>query len=218
MWFGGVTEHLTASLDDRAVAVDSRISTLHDEWVAGMLRFGSAPILVAALLNIFEFYYVRRQRFSWALGCAFFNAFLAGGTLSLTFTGWFNKNWRPTTFLILVALLSSNTVLGTLGGEARLLFISSILLMVGTGSLLPWPRRFQIYFNLLCLLAFAIQSAWIPSPEGMGAYKLVSLITAASLSWFTRYVRDRFVREHEESEQIVRESERTLRQMFDADR
>ena len=51
-----VIEYLTASLRDQTAAIDSRASTMRHEWVARMVRFGATPILIAALLNVFEFH------------------------------------------------------------------------------------------------------------------------------------------------------------------
>jgi PAS domain S-box-containing protein len=212
----GVIEHLTASLRDRTAAIDARASTLGDEWVTRMVRFGAVPILIAALLNIVEFHLASHSIESWALRCAWFNCLLALTTLSLTFTKWFIERWRSAAFLILTALVASNTVLGTLGGQPKLLFISLILLMVGTGSILPWPRRVQLTYLALCVGAYVTQTFWVPSLDGLGPYKLMSLLTAAAMSYFTCYVRDRFVRECEGSARLIRESEATLRQIFDA--
>ena len=212
----GVIQHLTASLKDKTTAVDSRVSTMGEEWVARMVRFGALPILIAALLNIVEFHRASLPVESWALRCAWFNCLLAIATLSLTFTKWFIKRWRSAAFVILTALVASNTVLGTLGGQPKLLFISLILLMVGTGSILPWPRRVQVTYIALCVGAYVTQTFWVPSLDGLGPYKLMSLLTAATMSYFTCYVRDRFVREYEDSARLIRESEATLRQIFDA--
>ena len=88
--------------------------------------------------------------------------------------------------------------------------------MVGSGSILPWSKRVQLTFILMCLAAFAIQTFWVPSLDGLGLYKAMSLLTATAMSYFTCYLRDRFVREHDESERLIRESERALRQIFDA--
>jgi PAS domain S-box-containing protein len=211
-----VIEHLTASLRDRTAAIDSRNSTMGDEWVARMVRFGATPILIAALLNIVEFQGANGSVSSWALRCAWFNFFLALTTLSLTFTKRFIRSWQGAAFFILSALLASNTVLGTLGGQPKLLFISLILLMVGTGSILPWPRRVQVAFIALCVGAYVTQTFWVPSLDGLGPYKLMSLLTAAAMSYFTCHVRGRFVREHEDSARLIGESEAALRQIFDA--
>ncbi len=189
---------------------------MRDGLVVRMVRFGATPILVAALLNVFQFHEKTGLYWSWALGCAWFNAFLGSSTLALSFVEGFTKKWRPVMFVVLLGLIGSDTVLGTIGHEPKLLFISLILLMVGTGSILPWSIRVQISFNLLCLTVWVAQGFWVPSLDGMGAYKMLALITAASLSYFTCYLRDRFVREYEESERTILESESSLRQLFDA--
>ncbi len=212
----GVIEDLTASLRDTTAAVDARTAARRDAFVVRMVRFGAAPILVAALLNIVQFHRSGQLFWSWALGCACFNGLLGASTVALTFTSRFARKWRPVTFLAVSALVASDTVLGTVGHEPKLLFISLILLMVGTGSLLPWSIRLQLSFNLLCLTAWVTQTFWVPSLDGLGLYKLVALSTAAALAWFSCYARHRYVREHEESERAVRESEGILRQIFDA--
>ena len=207
---------LTASLRDTTPTTDSRASMKRDAWVVRMVRFGAAPILVAALLNIFQFHRSSGLFWSWALGCAWFNGLLGSGALALSFAKRFTRKWRPVTFLILTALVASDTVLGTVGHQPKLLFISLLLLMFGTGSILPWSIRVQICFNLLCLAAWVTQSFWVPSLDGLGAYKLMALTTAAALSYFTCFLRDRFVSEYEESERMILESEGALRQIFDA--
>ena len=211
-----VIEDLTASLRDTDRPMDSRASMRRDAWVVRMVRFGAAPVLVAALLNVFQFHEKTGLYWSWALGCAWFNAFLGVSILTSSFVKGFAKKWRPVMFVVLLGLIGSDTVLGTIGHEPKLLFISLILLMVGTGSILPWSIRVQIGFNLLCLAVWVAQGFWVPSLDGMGAYKMLALITAASLSYFTCYLRDRFVREYEESERTILESESSLRQLFDA--
>ncbi len=180
-----------------------------------MIQFGAIPITIAALLNILEFYSAGAPHWSWALRCALFNSFLGVTALCLTSTRWFTRHWRPMTFLILSALIASDTVLGTLGQQAIMLYSSLMLLMLGTGALLPWPKRVQLCFNLVCLVSWAVMSWWAPY-DFQTVYKITSMITAAGLSYFTCYTSDRYVREHEESERIIRESEAALRQVFDA--
>jgi PAS domain S-box-containing protein len=211
-----VIEYLKASLSDTSSASDPRASVRSDAWVVRMVRCGGTAVLVAALLNLFQFHRASGLFWSWALACAWFNFLLANVTFGVTFCKRFTKHWRPVMFLILSALVTSDTVLGTLGGEPKLLFISLILLMVGTGSLLPWPIRIQVCFDLVCLVAWVTESAWVPSSDGLTAYKMVALTIAAALSLFCCYVRVRFVSEYNESERIILESEAALRQIFDA--
>ena len=181
-----------------------------------MVRFGAVPIVVAALLNIFQFLRSTGLVWSWALGCAYFNFVLGGTALALSYAKGFIGKWQPLTFFILAALVVSDTVLGTLGHEPKLLFISLLLLMVGTGSLLPWSIRVQSYFNLVCLTAWLTQIGGVPSLDGPEVYNLFALTTAAALACFTCWMRERFVRMHRESERIIRDSASSLRQMFDA--
>ena len=206
-------EDLTANLRSSIEPGDSSAAAGRDAWPARTVRFGTVPVLIAALLNIFQFHHATGGYGGWALWCAWFNGALAITTFSLTFMRWFPRHWRPAAFLTIAALVVSDTVLGTLGGQPKLLFISLLLLMFGTSSILPWSRRIQVVFNVLCVGAWFTQSFWVPSLDGLGAYKLMGMMTAAALSYFTCYVRDRFVLSYEESARIIRESEATLRQI-----
>jgi len=196
--------------------MDSRASMMRAAWVARMVQLGTLPILLISIVNIVEFYPKNGTGWSWALGCAALNFFLCVTCLSLSFTRWFTRNWLSVVCFLLTALVASKTVLGISARDPMLLFVSSILLMAGTGSILPWPVRVQVYFDLMCLAAWTIQSLWLPSLDGNGLYEIAALLTAMLVSWFTCYARDSFVRAHEKSERIIRDSEGALRQIFDA--
>jgi PAS domain S-box-containing protein len=211
-----VIEHLSASLRDEGGANDSQAAKLRDRWVAQMVRFGAVPILIATLLMMLHSYDTVGLRWSWGGVCVLFDLGLSVTCLSLTFTKWFTRHWRPLSLLLLTALIVSNTGIDTLGNEPLPVYIMLLLLMVGTGSILPWPQRYQLILILVSLSSWAIENEWVPTIDGTLLYRIAGLLTAAALSWFTCYVRDRFVREHEEADRIVGESERTLRRMFDA--
>ncbi len=209
-------EYLTASLRDTPDATDSRASMMRAAWVARMVQLGTLPILLISIVNIVEFYPKNGARWSWALGCALVNFFLSFTCLSLSFTRWFSRNWLPVVCFLLTALIASKTVLGITSRDPMLLFVSSILLMAGTGSMLPWPTRVQVYFDLMCLAAWSIQSLWLPAVDGNRPYEAAALLTAMIVSLFTCYARDSFVTAHEKSNQTIKESEGALRQIFDA--
>ena len=212
----GVIEQLSASVKDQQVARDSRLSRLRDLWVKKMVRWGAVPITVATILVMLHYYDVIGFHWSWGWGCVLFSLLLIAVCLYLTFTEWFLCKWQLVCLILLTGEVISYTGIGTVGYEPMLLYIALMLVMLGTASILPWSQRYQVFFNLVCLTSWGFASWWMPSKDRTGLYHIAGLVTATALSWFTCYVRDRFVHDHEQSEKSVRESERTLRQMFDA--
>jgi PAS domain S-box-containing protein len=209
-----MVEYLTTSLRDATEAIDSRTTIVRNAWVTRLVQFGTLLIMIFSTFNVVEFY---GPRWSWALGCAWLSVVLSVGCLSLTFTRWFNRNWRPVVFLFVSALTASDAVLAAFGHQESKLFVFSlVLMMVGTGSILPWSTRYQISFNLMCLTSYVVHVFRVPAFDGNEVYEIVGVLTAAALSWFSCAARDRFVRRHEESERALRESQGALRQIFDA--
>ena len=205
---------MLATLGDTTNEMDGRATLMRDAWVIRMVQFGAVPILIFSILNVVEFY---GPRWSWALGSAWLSVLLSVICISLTFTRWFTRHWRATVLFFLVALTASDAMLAALGHQESKLFVFSVvLMMVGTGSILPWSTRYQVSFNLLCLVSYAVRTLRVPILDGNEAYEIIGMITAAAISWFSCHTRDRFVRRHEESECISRESEGALRQIFDA--
>src|SRR5690242_8793728 len=140
---------MTTILNDTRNPMDSLAPMSSDAWVAKMVQFGGAIILIFSLLNVVEF---SGSGWSWASGCAWLSVVLTVSGLSLTFTRWFTGNWRPIVFSIVTALTVSDAMLAAFGHQESKLFVFSLLLMmVGTGSILPWSTRYQLSFNLVCL-------------------------------------------------------------------
>ena len=207
-----MTEYLKATARDTSNAIEAS-PMMRDAWVARMNQFGAVLILLVSLINVVQFH---GPHWSWGLGCAWFNCFLSVTCLSLTFTRWFVRNWRPAVFFLLTALIVSNTVIGTIGQAPMLLFLSLILLIAGTGSILPWSSGYQISFNAVCLISYAVHLGGVSVFDSDESYKILGLVTSAMLAWFSAAARNRFVGKHEETERISRESEAALRQIFDA--
>jgi PAS domain S-box-containing protein len=205
---------ITAIFSDSSNAIESRATRMSEGWAARMVQFGTVLILAFSLLNVVE---CSSPRWTWGLGCAWLSVLLSVVCLSLTFTRWFTRNWRPLMFFVVAAITISHTLLALFGHQdSRLFVFALLLLMVGTGSILPWPTRYQVAFNLLCLTSYAAHLSRFPGVGGNEPYEIAGIIIAAALSWFSCDARERFVKRHEESERIIRESERTSRQMFDA--
>jgi len=196
--------------------MDARAATMRDAWVIRVIRFGTTPIIAACVLLMMQLYVRVGLHWTWGWSGALFNSVISAICLGLTFGTWFTHRWRPIAFTLLSLILASNTVIGTVGGEPMLLYIASMLLVLGSGSLLPWSTRYQLAFNGLVLLSWGTEMRYDGSLDPIALYHCAGLVTAVALSHFTCYVRDRFVKEHEESSKRVRESEAALRQIFDA--
>jgi PAS domain S-box-containing protein len=187
-----------------------------DVGAARMIQLTAAAFVIEALLNIAQFHQQTSVPSLITLTCVWFNLFLGLGSLLVAGTEAFTARWRQAIFFFLIALLAGNTVLGTIGKEPLQLFMSLIILMVGTGILLPWSVKLQISFDLLCLGTWALQIFWNFSHDDFGSYKIAGVIMAAAVSYFACAGRESSIEERKESERKIRENEITLRQIFDA--
>jgi two-component system, sensor histidine kinase and response regulator len=136
--------------------------------------------------------------------------------LGLTLTDWFRSHWRSCTFALTAALVVNDTVMGTFGGQATLLFVSLMLLLMGTGSLLPWSPGWQGVFNAVCLAAWGVQDLLDNGIHNARAHHWMGLLSAVALAQTTNLLWNRQAQEREAADRRFRQSETKLRKIFEA--
>jgi PAS domain S-box-containing protein len=213
-----MTEPLTniASPEPTAGAERAGSTVMCDRWVVKMIQSCSILMIVSTTFLLLRLNHTGRLGASWMTLCV--SANLAVGVVSIWLTFWprFVRNWQPISWAMAVILTASEAMLGVLGGEPVLLFISLMLNMVGSGSLLPWSTTYQASFNLVCLGAWALRIVLLPQRDHEDIFRAVGLLSAAGLSQFSCYLRTRYFLERDESHLRISESQSALRQLFDA--
>ena len=172
--------------------------------------------MAGPLLDFFRLPGGHGRHLSWMSFSDLINISIAVVALVLSFTRWFARRWQPTVWVMAVAIAITSTLVGTLGNDQNYVLIALILMIVGTGSLLPWSSRMQASFNLVCLACWSLRNVWTPAAHVAGFNDLVIVAIAASLAQVSCFLRNRYMREQEASATRTQQSEAALRQIFDA--
>jgi two-component system sensor histidine kinase/response regulator len=196
--------------------IDTSPPIISDQGTLRMIQVGCVIIIGLAILDLFSLLQAGGAVLSWSSGSILFDLAMGCAILLMSRSAWFLRNWAPIVWIMLATITGNDLLLGIAGGEPILLFISLMLLIAGTGSLLPWSASFQGSISLVCLAAWGVQQALAPASDHNGTYRTAGLIGAAGLAQFACYVRVRYVREHEQSQRRTKESETALREIFDA--
>ncbi|HUY29278.1 MAG TPA: PAS domain S-box protein [Candidatus Binataceae bacterium] len=158
---------------------------------------------------------------------------IAAAVLTVSWSAWFRQYWRSAVWTLCSLLMASTTAISLSTGRIEPLFVSIILLLVGTATLAPWSVSWQVGLELVGVGSFAAGSLGAPSSP----YQWLGLITVIALDhvWITVGRRNRAeisrgvqalrgnesrleqkLDELDRAERRARRSEATLRRMFDA--
>jgi PAS domain S-box-containing protein len=140
------------------------------------------------------------------VGCALF---------TLSFTGIFRVHWKPITWVACALVVASDGVTGALHVEIVSFMVTIMLIMMGSGAILPWSVRWQGSLNILCVAAWSVMRFSVGRHDGEEAAQWIGVVTAAAIAQAVTAMRERYTREREQSERQTRASEEKLRKVFD---
>ncbi len=196
--------------------VHTPVRVASEKQLIAMIQAGCFVIVAWVLLNLGEYYLSHGAQLSWTSASMLLGLATGIGCLLLCFSNWFVRNWRPILWVATATLVVNATIVGVVGGEPILLFITLMLLMSGTGSLLPWSTWLQGSFSLVCLAAWAFLCVFTRTFEQDAAYRTMGLVVGAGLAQFTCHMRIRYLAERADSEFRAEETGTALRKIFDA--
>src|SRR5882757_9024559 len=179
----------SASPDGIAIAGLSGTAVMSDRWVVKMIQSCAVLMIGSTTFLLLRIYHSERLYNPWLIFCIFANLMVGVAAVALTFSRWFVRNWQPISWAMATMLATTEAMLGILGGEPVLMFISLMLNMAGTGSLLPWSFGYQASFNLICLGAWALELVLHPGSDPNDIFRIVGLLSAAGLSQFSCVLR-----------------------------
>jgi hypothetical protein len=163
--------------------------SLPERWTMRTIRVGALLVVVASLLSLAQL--CRSGRIVLTLGFWSMLVNLGVGVTGLCvgLSRRFEEIWRGSVWALVFVLIVNATCLGIVGGRPSMLFISLIMLTIGTGALLPWSGGYQLTLNLVCLASGIL--ARLSSIDDQATFELVGLVTSAALSQFICYSRSR---------------------------
>ncbi len=196
-----------------------------DAWAVLLTRVGIAVILMTQPLFIISELKLGRahELKPWLLaGFHLFNAAAALGGLSISWTRGFRAHWRAAAFTLCAMLIVSSTVMSiAAGGRHEALFLSVLLIMLGSAMLVPWEAQWQLGLGAVSVLALLANTVMAAQFDPNLLYHWLGVITAACLSQCATSFGVRY-RERTQQYQALRErdlqlgeSEEKFRRVFE---
>jgi PAS domain S-box-containing protein len=106
------------------------------------------------------------------------NISIAAVLLACTWTNWLGDNWKPAVWLGCICIILSTQMIARADRNGEALFVSVLLFVMGTGTLVPWERHWQVGLEAGGLLAIVFQSTIIP----LDAYQWLAALTTVCLA------------------------------------
>ena len=97
----------------------------------------------------------------------------------VTFTIIFREHWQLITWISSVLIIASDGVTGAMHGEIIMFLITVMLMMMGSGAILPWSVRWQGSFNIFCVLAWSAMRLNLGGNDPEQAAEWVGVLCAA---------------------------------------
>src|SRR6266851_692324 len=186
-----------------------------DTWPIRTVRCAGMLIIVSSLINLANLKLVADVPALPALAYTLFDLAVGCALTTFTFTIIFREHWQSITWVGSALIIASDGVTGTIHGEITMFLITVMLMMMGSGALLPWSVRWQGSFNIFCVLAWSAMRARSGGHDPEEAAEWVGILCAAAIAQAITGMRERYTREHERSERKIRESEEKLRKVFE---
>ena len=157
-----------------------------DAWATLLIRVGIVIILVTQpLLLISELRLGGTRGVDPWLLSAFhlFNFFAAVAGLSISWTRGFREHWRSAAFSLCAMLIVSSAVMSVAAPDRHeALFVSLLLIMLGSAMLVPWEAHWQLGLGMLSVFALLANTLFSAHPNLNILYHWLGVITAACLS------------------------------------
>jgi CheY-like chemotaxis protein len=110
------------------------------------------------------------------------NAIAAFAWVAFMWSARVKSQWREAAIAFAFVILMAATLLSSASGQTQPLLMATILLLLGSGALVPWNARWQWGLTLLCLAWFLTTSVWLPDAHHTGIQSWLALVAAAALA------------------------------------
>ncbi len=208
-----------------SLSLDLKPTMPDDAWAVLLTRVGIIIILITQPLFIISELRLGngKEVDPWLLaGFHLFNFAAASAGLGLSWTRTFRARWRSAAFSLCAMLIVSSTVMSiAAGGRHEALFVSLLLIMLGSAMLVPWEAPWQLGLGMLSVSALLANTMLASDPNLNVFYHWLGVITAACLSQCATTFGVRY-RERTQQYQTLRErdlqlgeSEEKFRRVFE---
>ena len=149
------------------------------------------------------------------LGVAFLSIAASAITFAASYAPWFSRWWRAMALATCGISILSMTLFGAVSGRVELVFVSLLMMIFGTGAILPWSPAWQASISLLCFGLWGLE-AYIIGYRPDDPPRWMAIAAAVILSQLIVTLRTRQTAAQAEANRRIRESELNLRKVYEA--
>ena len=172
--------------DSDGSSFDLKPTLPDDAWAVLLTRLGIAIILASQpLFIISELRLAAAGEVNPWLLTTFhlFNFVAAAVGLGISWTRGFREHWRAAAFSLCAMLIVSSTVMSfAAGGRDEALFVSLLLILLGSAMLVPWESRWQLGLGALSVSALLANTVLAHRIDPNLFYHWLGVISAACIS------------------------------------
>jgi two-component system sensor histidine kinase/response regulator len=172
--------------DSDGSSFDLKPTLPDDAWAVLLTRLGIAIILASQpLFIISELRLAAAGEVNPWLLTTFhlFNFAAAAVGLGISWTRGFREHWRAAAFSLCAMLIVSSTVMSfAAGGRDEALFVSLLLILLGSAMLVPWESRWQLGLGALSVSALLANTVLAHRIDPNLFYHWLGVISAACIS------------------------------------
>ncbi len=151
-----------ASTLDEPARARSRTTLSTSQVVNGNIvrlwRTGAALVVLFELIYAAEHHYASASKFDATLKLHLINIAIGVLFFLSSFTIAMPRYWRQLALSVCTALLVSTTSICTTSGRVEALFVSVLVIVVGTGTIAPWDWGWQAAISIVGM--YSASSFW----------------------------------------------------------
>src|SRR5271170_7567 len=217
------TEALTSVELARAQSGDSLRGSrvVADQNVVGLWRTGALLVVFFELVYATEHHYVSAATFDATLSLHLTNIAIGVVLFLSSFLPAMPRYWRQLGFFVCAELLVSTTAICIRSTRVEALFVSVLVIVVGSGTLMPWDWGWQAALSIVGMICFYLLGRAHGIVDSDPSMYWLGLMTAVGLAQSNVYLQMKNRRalaqnlaEQLSSDQKLTDSEEKFRQIF----
>ena len=157
---------------------------LNSRYLVTQMRVGASLVIAFQLACLLAAPYQARPAAPGTAPLHLLNMLLGVAILGATYTDVVKAHWRSVVWFSCCALMVSTTLIGLADKRPALMFGSVLLLLIGSGVLIPWGWRWQAAVEIVGIACLIVASLTIP----LTVYFWIILASAVALAHLTHEV------------------------------
>ncbi len=207
-----------SSLSDRTQPV-AMIDELveRDAWTRLAIRLGASGTALARLIDLYLMRTALAAGHHLAVAAFLVFALIASVlAVAATYMHRVDRYWRELAWALCAVSISSTTVFGVATDRGELVYASLILMIIASSALLPWSSLWQASLSALCLALWGVWILFGPHTTTIDVWRWSAIAAAALMAEVVTIFRSRQKAAQDEANRKIRESETTLRKVYEA--